>query len=76
MSLVVKKRPSGFTTTWSDTNRAVQSLNMARGFKFQVQKVEGLYFPCSKNKGADQLRVHCEADLRLCFRLNKNPVFS
>ena len=24
---------------------------------------------CSENKGADQLRIYCEADLRLCFRL-------
>ena len=24
-----------------------------------------------KNKGADQLRSYCEADLRLCFRIGK-----
>ena len=46
---------------------------IARGLKFQNWKVEGLYYPCSKNKGADQLR---EADLRLCFRICENPVFS
>ena len=62
---------SGFPT-WSDTNRAVQFLKMARGLKFQIHEVEGLYYPCSENKGADQLR---EADLRLCFRIYKNPVF-
>ena len=28
-----------------------------------------MYQPCSENKGADQLRSHCAADLRLCFRL-------
>ena len=28
-----------------------------------------MYYPCSENKGADQLRSYCEADLRLCFRL-------
>ena len=33
-------------------------------------------YPCSENKGADQLRSYCEADLRLCFRIGKNPVFS
>ena len=27
--------------------------------------------PCNENKGADQLRSYCEADLRLCFRLCK-----
>ena len=31
---------------------------------------------CSENKGADQLRGYREADLRLCFRIRKNPVFS
>ena len=30
---------------------------------------------CSENKGADQLRGYREADLRLCFRICKNPVF-
>ena len=37
--------------------------------------MEGLYYPCSENKGADQLRGYREADLRLCFRICKNPVF-
>ena len=54
MSLVLRKPVFG--PTRSDTNRAVQSLNMARGLKFQIQKEEGLYYPCSENKGADQLR--------------------
>ena len=35
-----------------------------------------MYYPCSENKGADQLRSYCEADLRLCFRLCKLLVFS
>ena len=35
-----------------------------------------MYYQCSENKGADQLRGYREADLRLCFRLCKNPVFS
>ena len=35
-----------------------------------------MYYPCSENKGADQLRSYCEADLRLCFRIGENPVFS
>ena len=62
---------SGFPTR-SHTNRSVQSLNMARGLKFWVKIEEGLYYPCSENKGADQLRVFREADLRLCFRMCKN----
>ena len=35
-----------------------------------------MYYPCSENKGAGQLRSYCEADLRLCFRIGENPVFS
>ena len=35
-----------------------------------------MYYPCSENKDADQLRGHREADLRLCFRLCKLLVFS
>ena len=31
---------------------------------------------CMDGKGADQLRSYCEADLRLCFRICKKPVFS
>ena len=38
-------------------------------------EVEELYYPCSENKGADQLRSYCEADLRLCFRIGIKPVF-
>ena len=60
----------------SDTNRAVQSLNMARGLQFRIHKVEGLYYPCSENKVADQLRGYREADLRLCVRICQKPVFS
>ena len=49
---------------------------MPGGLKFRIHEVEGLYYPCSKNKGADQLRGYREADLRLCFRICKKPVFS
>ena len=51
-------------------------VKMARGLKFQIKVVEGLYYPSSENKGADQLRSYREADLRLCFRICKKPVFS
>ena len=50
------RKSSGFPTR-SDTNRAVQAKEMARGWKFLVYKVEELYFPCSENRGADQLRT-------------------
>ena len=34
-----------------------------------------MYYPCSENKGADQLRGYREADLRLCFRICRLLVF-
>ena len=46
MSLVVKKTVFGGFPTRSDTNRAVQSQKMARGLKFRIKKVEGLYYLC------------------------------
>ena len=35
-----------------------------------------MYYLCSENKDADQLHGYREADLRLCFRICKKPVFS
>ena len=35
-----------------------------------------MYYPCSENKDADQLRGYREADQRLCFRPCKLLVFS
>ena len=37
---------------------------------------EGLYYPCSENKDADQLHGYVEADLRLCFRIYAKSRFS
>ena len=45
----------GFPTR-SDTNLAVQPQKIARSLKFRIQKVEGFYYLCSKNKGANQLQ--------------------
>ena len=56
--------------TRSDTNEAVQPQEIASDLKFQIY-VEGLYYLCSKNKGADQLRGYRAADLHLCFRICK-----
>ena len=47
----------------SDTNQAVQSQKTARSMKFCILEVEGLYYPCSENKGADQLRGNRSASL-------------
>ena len=60
----------------SDTNQAVQPQQMDRGLKFRIYEEEVLNYPGSENIGADQLRGYREADLRLCFRICKKPVFS
>ena len=65
-----ENQSSGLPTS-SDTNRAVQPQNMARGLKFGFQEVDELYYLCSENRGADQLRGYWPADLRPCFRLRK-----
>ena len=57
-------------------SRSIQLQKMARGLKFRILEEEVLFYPCSENKGADQLRGHREADLRLCFRICKTLVFS
>ena len=37
-----------------------------------MKVLEGLYYPYSENKGADQLRGYREADLRLFFAYAKS----
>ena len=46
---------------------------MARGLRFWIKVVEGMFYTCSENKGADQFCGYHEADLRLCFRIYYNP---
>ena len=70
-----ENRSSGFPIR-SDTNPSVQPQKMARSFEFWIYMEEEFYYPCSENKGADQLCSYCTADLLLCFRLVKHLVFS
>ena len=68
------RKPTFWFPTWSDTNQVVQLQKMDRGFNSDLES-RGVVL-CSENKGADQLRGHREADLRLCFRICKMLVFS
>ena len=68
MSRVARIPVFGFPTR-SDTNRAVQSQKISESLKFRIKEVEEMYCLCSENKGADQLRSYCAADLRHCFRI-------
>ena len=47
-------------------NRSVQPHKQDRSL---AKVEEGLYYLCSEDKGADQLRIYCKADLRLLFSL-------
>ena len=45
-----EKNLSSWFLTRSDTNQAIQPQMMARGLKFQIEEVEGLYYLCIENK--------------------------
>ena len=47
----------------SDINRSVHLQKKPRCLKFCIQVEEELYYPCSQNKGADQLRSYREAEM-------------
>ena len=68
-------KPTKWFPTRSDINRPVQSQKRAKISKFRIEVEEELYYPSSENKGADQLRSYCEADLPLCFCLGRLLVF-
>ena len=55
---------------------AVQPQKMARGMKFCIKELEGLYILCSEKKGADQLCSYRATDMHLPFRICKKQVFS
>ena len=58
MSLVERKPVNGISDQVS-TNRAVLLQKMARGLKFRIYDEEGLYYPCSGNKGAATAKLIC-----------------
>ena len=71
--------PSAFLfPTRSSTNQSVRPQNIARGLKPLIQKIERLYYLCSKTKDADQLCGYHAADLRPCafvFAYTKNRFY-
>ena len=58
------------------TGLRVELQEIARSWKFQIYEEEEMDYLYSKNKGADQLRSYCEADLGLCIRIGKISFFS
>ena len=61
-------------------NQACSTNNIAlkqdNGWKLEILDLISrgsvtVYYPCSENKGADQLPSYCKADLHLCFRIQR-----
>ena len=67
-----REKTNALVSDQIDINQALQSQKMARGLKFRIKEVEGLYYLCSENKGANQLRNYRQADLHLCFAYAKS----
>ena len=59
----------------SSTIRAVQPQKMAVGLKLHIQKVEGLYYLCSKNKIADDCTLTAQPISILVFAYAENIDF-
>ena len=76
MSLVVRKLVFGGSNKAPHKPGCTTTQDGLRLEISYIVTVAGLYYLCSENKGADQLRGYREADLRLCFRIRKKPVFS
>ena len=62
----------GFKTPRYDRNRVVKPQKMARGLKFWIKEVEELYYLCTENKGADQLRGHLQLICAFVFAYAKS----
>ena len=52
--------------------KSTNQQKMFRGLKFQVLKVERLYYPGRENRGTDQLDGYYAADLCHCFHNYKS----
>ena len=68
-------RSSGFPTIF-DTNRPVQLHKKDRSLKTRIYEEEESYYLCIEDKVTDELCSYCTADLRLCFHIDKIPIFS
>ena len=53
----------------------MQPQKIARDLKFRNKEEEGLYNPCGENKGTDEFHDYLEADLRLCYKMDKTSIF-
>ena len=55
-----------------DTNPAVQQQKIARGLKFRIKEVKGLYYLCSENKGADSFGIAAQLICGFVFAYAKS----
>ena len=71
----MRKRVFGVSDKFRHKPGCTASENGYRLEMSDFANIEGLYYPYSENKGADQLRSYCAGDLRLCFRICKSAGF-
>ena len=76
LSLFVRKPVHGGSDQVRQKLDCAPTAELLRCWKFRIKEVEGSYYPCSENKGADQLRGYREAVLPLCFCICKKTIFS
>ena len=65
------RKPTMWILTRSDTNQAVQLLEMARDVKFCIKEVEVLY-PSGKNKSPDLCLYFCICKMLVFLRCSSN----
>ena len=74
MSQVMRKQ----TVVSNQVQHKPSLMSTENGKRLEILDLErrGIVLFVSENKGADQLRSYCDADLRFCFCICKVLVFS
>ena len=70
------RKQCGFRTGPTQTEM-FKAQKMARDWKFWIENIQEMHYPCCENKGTDQLRSdQLRSDLRLCLHICRMLVFS
>ena len=68
MSFVARK-PVFRVSKQEQHRRDVKPQKIARGLKFRIEEVEGLYYLCSKIKGTDQLSCPRDSAMQIAAKV-------
>ena len=72
ISRVARKPVFGVSDHVRFVSRAVKQQMISRGLKFRIKEVEGLYYLCSENKGADSCAVTAQLICVFVFTYSKS----